>query len=104
MPPVGDLTARARIRDAALQHFADRGAEATTVRAVAKAAGVTPGLVCHHFGSKRGLWEACDAYVLAYLRDGIWGPGDKSTVPDLEFWRLCIGAPQSYCDIQRGLW
>ncbi|AFM20662.1 transcriptional regulator (plasmid) [Mycolicibacterium chubuense NBB4] len=85
MPPVGDLTARARIRDAALRHFADRGAEATTVRAVAKEAGVTPGLICHHFGSKRGLREACDAYVLEYLRDGIWGAANKSTLPDLEF-------------------
>ena len=85
MPPVGDLTARARIRDAALRHFADRGAEATTVRAVATEAGVTPGLVCHHFGSKRGLRETCDAYVVEYLRDGIWGPGDNTTVPDLEF-------------------
>lgn len=66
-----DLTARARIRDAAMRLFAERGAKAATTRAVAEAAAVTPGLVFHHFGTKQGLREACDAYVLEYLREGI---------------------------------
>ncbi|WP_432992369.1 TetR/AcrR family transcriptional regulator [Dactylosporangium sp. CA-233914] len=59
-----DLTARARIRDAAIRLFAERGAESTTVRDIAQAAGVSPGLLRHHFGSKDELREACDAYVL----------------------------------------
>ncbi|MBO0870648.1 MAG: helix-turn-helix transcriptional regulator [Micromonosporaceae bacterium] len=58
-----DLTARARIRDAAIELFADRGA-ATTIRDIARAAGVSAGLVRHHFGSKDALREACDAFVL----------------------------------------
>jgi AcrR family transcriptional regulator len=33
------------------------------VRAIATAAGVSPGLVNHHFGSKEGLRKACDEYV-----------------------------------------
>ncbi|GAA3343880.1 TetR/AcrR family transcriptional regulator [Amorphoplanes nipponensis] len=59
-----DLTARARIRDAAIRLFAERGNDATTVRDIAQAAGVSPGLLRHHFGSKEALREACDHYVL----------------------------------------
>jgi len=62
-----DLTARARIRDAALRLFAERGIDGATVRDIATAAGVSGGLVRHHFGSKDGLREACDAYALDWL-------------------------------------
>ena len=48
--------------------FAGQGGTATTIRAVAEQAGVAPGLVSHHFGSKQGLRDACDDYVLDYLR------------------------------------
>ena len=59
----GDLTAKATIRNTALRLFADRGPDAVTVRDVAAAAGVSPGLVMHHFGSKAGLREAVDEHV-----------------------------------------
>lgn len=59
-----DLTARARIRDAAITCFARSGVAATTVREIAAAAEVSPGLVIHHYGSKDGLREECDAYVV----------------------------------------
>src|SRR5438034_3193016 len=62
-----DLTARARIRDAALRLFAERGIENATVRDIAKAAGVSAGLIRHHFGSKDALRDACDAYALDRL-------------------------------------
>ena len=62
-----DLTTRARIRDAAIAVFGEQGF-GTGVRAVATAAGVSPGLVNHHFGSKDGLREVCDAYVLDVIR------------------------------------
>lgn len=67
-PDEVDLTARARIRDAALRRFADRGVAATTVRAIAEEAGVSPGLVIHHFGSKQRLRVACDEHVAATIR------------------------------------
>jgi len=63
-----DLTARARIRDAALAEFGARGVSGTTIRGVAQRAGVSPGLVQHHFGTKDGLRAACDAHVLEYIR------------------------------------
>ena len=63
-----DLTARARIRDAALEQFAEHGVRGTTIRGVAAAAGVSPGLVQHHFGSKEKLREECDRYAIEALR------------------------------------
>jgi AcrR family transcriptional regulator len=63
----GDLTARARIREAALEHFAEEGFERATVRAIAQTAGVSPGLLRHHYGSKEALRAACDEYVFSML-------------------------------------
>jgi AcrR family transcriptional regulator len=59
-----DLTAVARIRNAALEGFARDGVAATTIRDVAKAAGVSPGLVQHHFKTKADLERAVNEYVL----------------------------------------
>jgi AcrR family transcriptional regulator len=64
---VEDLTARARIRDAAIRLIGERGVEGTTIRDIAREAGVSGGLVRHHFGSKEGLRSACDAYALSQL-------------------------------------
>jgi AcrR family transcriptional regulator len=58
-----DLTARARIREAALRHFAEQGYEGATIRDIARTAGVSPGLLRHHYGSKEDLRRACDEYV-----------------------------------------
>ncbi|GAA2211658.1 TetR/AcrR family transcriptional regulator [Nonomuraea monospora] len=63
-----DLTTRARIRDAAMTLFAEQGVKATTIRGIAEAAKVSPGLVQHHFGTKEALRLACDEYVLTYIR------------------------------------
>ena len=70
VPPIDDRTAKARIRDAAIESFATHGVAATTARSVAAAAGVSPGLVIHHFGSMEGLRSACDEYVAAAIRQG----------------------------------
>jgi TetR/AcrR family transcriptional regulator, regulator of cefoperazone and chloramphenicol sensitivity len=61
---IDDRTARAVIRDEALRLFAARGPDAVTVRQIAVAAAVSPGLVLHHFGSKDGLRAAVDEHVL----------------------------------------
>ncbi|GAA2243650.1 TetR family transcriptional regulator [Promicromonospora sukumoe] len=62
-----DLTARARIRDAAVRRFAVEGFGAS-VRTIAADAGVSAGLVMHHFGTKTKLRAECDAQVLATIR------------------------------------
>ncbi|MFB4311460.1 TetR family transcriptional regulator [Actinomadura sp. GTD37] len=80
-PAADDLTARARIRDAALLLFAERGMKGATFRGIAEAAGVSVGLVQHHFGSKDALREACDAYTIDTVRrlsaatPGVGDPG-----------------------------
>lgn len=63
-----DLTARARIRDTALTRFSQDGF-GVSVRVIAEEAGVSPGLVIHHFGSKDKLRAACDEHVLKLTAD-----------------------------------
>ncbi|MFV2178218.1 TetR/AcrR family transcriptional regulator [Actinomadura sp. LOL_016] len=63
-----DLTTRARIRDAALLQFAEHGEKGATIRGIAKAAGVSPALVQHHFKNKAALRDACDTYAIDAIR------------------------------------
>lgn len=62
-----DLTARARIREAALSHFAQEGYEQATIRSIAHTAGVSRGMLRHHFRSKVARRAACDNYVFEIL-------------------------------------
>jgi AcrR family transcriptional regulator len=67
MRSVDDLTAAARIRDAAIEQFGVHGF-GVGLRAIAETAGVSAALVIHHFGSKDGLRKACDDYVAEEIR------------------------------------
>ncbi len=69
-----DLLPRARIRLAALELLGTQGFDKTTIRQVASRAGVSPGLVIHHFGSKKRLRDAVDDGVLEVLQS------DKATI------------------------
>lgn len=62
-----DMTAAARIRDAAIEQFGQHGF-GVSLRAIAEGAGVSAALVIHHFGSKEGLHKACDNYVAEEIR------------------------------------
>ena len=64
-----DLKAAAVIRNEAMRLFAERGAAAVTVREIAAAAGVSAGLVMHHYGSKDGLKEAVDRRAVAFFEE-----------------------------------
>ncbi|OBG39601.1 MULTISPECIES: TetR/AcrR family transcriptional regulator [Mycolicibacter] len=64
-----DLTATAKIRDAAIDQFGRHGFS-VSIRAIAEAAGVSAALVIHHFGSKDGLRKACDEFVAEEIRSG----------------------------------
>lgn len=68
-PIVEDLTARARIRDAAIERFAETGVDGTSIRTIAEEAGVSPALVIHHFGTKHGLRTACDEHVVKLIAE-----------------------------------
>ncbi len=55
---------RARLLQVAMRQLANQGFDGVTVRSIAAEAGVSAGLIKHHFGSKDGLREAVDAYFL----------------------------------------
>ena len=67
MRSADDLTAVARIRDAAIERFGEQGF-GVGLRTIAEAAGVSAALVIHHFGSKDGLRKVCDDYVAEEIR------------------------------------
>ena len=62
------------IRRAALKSFATRGAAATSLRSVAADAGVSLGLVQHHFETKAGLIKAVDDYVMGVVIEMVSRP------------------------------
>ncbi|CAN5366392.1 TetR/AcrR family transcriptional regulator [soil metagenome] len=70
-PPPGDdkvdRSSAERIRDAALKCFAGQGTGSTSLRQIADEAGVSIGLVQHHYGTKTRLIEVVDDHVLAVL-------------------------------------
>ena len=67
MRSADDLTAVARIRDAAIDQVGQHGFSVGW-RAIAQTAGVSAALVIHHFGSKQGLRKACDDYIAEEIR------------------------------------
>ncbi len=67
-PAATDSSAtRRRLVAAASEAFARQGSEATSLRDVARQAGVTIAVVHYHFGSKEGLRRAC----VEAARDGL---------------------------------
>jgi TetR/AcrR family transcriptional regulator, regulator of cefoperazone and chloramphenicol sensitivity len=62
-----DLTSAAAIRIAAMKLFAERGYAGVTVRQIASAAGVSPALVIHHYGSKDRLRAVLEERVAAFV-------------------------------------
>ncbi|THA74534.1 TetR/AcrR family transcriptional regulator [Streptomyces sp. A0642] len=80
--PPGNPPTRESIVPVARALFLERGYRATTLRAVAGAAGVDPALIAYHFGSKKGLFadvmqfQCADALAV----DEVLG-GDPATLP-----------------------
>lgn len=73
-----DLTAKARIRNAALDLYSKSGPDRISLRAIASEAGVTLGLVQHHYKTKAGLRDAVDQLVVDYFATAL------AEVPDAE--------------------
>jgi AcrR family transcriptional regulator len=76
--------ARERICEVALQGFAEKGVAATSVRDVAAAAGVSPGLVQHHFATKDKLREAVHEYVLARAAEVFAEPPSGDSAEEIQ--------------------
>ncbi|MGH2774027.1 MAG: TetR family transcriptional regulator [Actinomycetota bacterium] len=78
----GSSGAREQILSAAKSAFADNGYERTTIRGVAREAGVDPALVHHYFGTKRQLFvDAMDLPANpADLIEGLLATGDPENL------------------------
>jgi TetR/AcrR family transcriptional regulator, regulator of cefoperazone and chloramphenicol sensitivity len=79
-----DLTARTRIREAALAVIAERGVHAATLRLIAARGGVSAGLVSHYYGSKQAVVDEVSAWVLKVLRQSVDLPGSGSPADDAQ--------------------
>lgn len=62
--PRSDSQQRARILDAAVRMFAERGRRGTTIRTVGAAAGVNSALIYYYFENKEELFQECVRMVL----------------------------------------
>lgn len=67
MPRTQSPDGKSRILDAAIELFAEHGYAGASVRDIAARAGVTGGLIVHHFGTKAALRDACDRVVVDAL-------------------------------------
>uniref|UniRef100_UPI0025EB4527 TetR/AcrR family transcriptional regulator n=1 Tax=uncultured Brevundimonas sp. TaxID=213418 RepID=UPI0025EB4527 len=87
-PVFSTLDARDKLLEAALSAFAEHGFHGATVRDISRRAGVSQGLITHHFGDKERLWNLVGERVsedfLAYLTPTIdAGAVDVGTIPAL---------------------
>jgi AcrR family transcriptional regulator len=90
-----DLTAAARIRDAAIEQFGQHGF-GVGLRAIAEAAGVSAALVIHHFGSKDGLRKACDDFVVEEIRSS---KSETIQSSDPATWFAALAEIESYAPL-----
>jgi AcrR family transcriptional regulator len=89
----GPTRTREAVLAAARRAFAANGYDGTSLRAVAREAGVDPALVSRFYGGKAGLFAAAldipvqpDALVVAVLEDGIDGLGERLVGGLLGLW------------------
>ncbi|MBW8800039.1 MAG: TetR family transcriptional regulator [Streptomyces sp.] len=93
-PRTESADTRDRILATAREEFSEHGYEKTSVRAIAKAAGVDSALVHHYFGTKEQIFEAAIAVAFApalnapvALADGpLEGVGERLTRFVLGIW------------------
>lgn len=88
---------------AALRVFAREGFAAVGIREIAQEAGITHGLIRHHFGSKEGVWQAVIDFAVQRfeqaLLSGILLPEDLNPVEAAKesirnFLLVCVRYPQ----------
>jgi AcrR family transcriptional regulator len=72
-----------RILQKALGLFSDRGYDATSVREICEAAGITKPTLYHFYGSKEGVYRAIvEGALLQFQSDMIRALGDEGTLRD----------------------
>ncbi|ASR34247.1 hypothetical protein BAY61_03730 [Prauserella marina] len=66
-----DRTAKAIIRDTAVELFGEHGVDAVPLRAVAQRCELSQPLIIKHYGSREGLVRAADEHVLGLLGNAL---------------------------------
>ncbi|WP_198042910.1 MULTISPECIES: TetR/AcrR family transcriptional regulator [Actinoalloteichus] len=66
-----DRTARAIIRDVAVELFGENGPDAVPLRLIAERSGVSQPLIIKHYGSRDGLIAAVDEHVIGLVRNAL---------------------------------
>lgn len=82
---------RNKLLSAATTAFARDGFTKASVRAIAAEAGVHPGLLRYHFGSKDGLWEQVVTQAMDGLRDRLLSELVQGTDPRDRIHRVLDG-------------
>jgi len=104
-----DLTAKARIRNTALDLYASQGEDRTSMRAIAAAAGVTVGLLVHHYGTKDRIRDAVEDLVVDYFRQAIarapagGSPADIAAARDAAVAEMLMADPEVVNYMRRAL-
>lgn len=78
-PPPDQTDTRQRILMTAFQLFHEQGYHATGVSTILRQAGVNPGSLYHHFGSKEDLLLGVLAFALGFLRPAVMDPAERRT-------------------------
>ncbi|MEX2290435.1 MAG: TetR family transcriptional regulator [Mycobacteriales bacterium] len=94
----GDSGTRTAILQAARSSFGTAGYAGTTIRGIARTAGVDPALVHHFFGNKDGLFAAAlelpfdpSTVVAGLLAEGLEGLGERVVRTFLGIWDATPG-------------
>lgn len=90
------VDARDRIIEGALVVFARHGFDGATTREIAAAAGVSPGLIHHHFKDKENLWRLVGERISADFETAVSAGTDAAAPMTAELLRKMVGNYMRY--------
>ncbi|AWW73744.1 TetR family transcriptional regulator [Erythrobacter sp. KY5] len=92
------LKTRGEILDAALNIFAEKGFDATSVREIAGSVGVNHGLIRHHFTNKEELWKEAVALLFGRMEAELAiEPGSEDHLSEFDRLKNGIRRYVRYC-------
>lgn len=95
-----DASTRQRLLAAAKQLFLEKGADQVSLRAVNAAAGLNPGAVHYHFGSREGLVSALLEQELGPVWNSRWAASPEGRATGVqEVRRLVEGLVEPFADL-----
>lgn len=90
------VDARDRIVEGALTVFAQRGFDGATTREIAKEAGVSVGLIHHHFSDKGTLWQLVGSRISEEFVEAMAGTTDAAQQGATQGLRTVMAAYMDY--------